>query len=145
MNAILSAVIGIMFYGVFNVVLDYEFRNYTTPFLIAIMSTISLGFSLVWLGQMKFSGKEIVYPDCRQLWILVFFCGLALFLGDSFFLSAYKSGESIFSLTTVSIMLPLSIAIFKGLFDQAWPNLWQVAGYVLASVVVFLLARGSVS
>lgn len=143
MNAILSAVIGILFYGIFNVILDYKFRNYTTPFLIAVMSVLSLSFSLAWLFQMKFSGKEVIYPDNWQLWLLVVVCGLALFLGDSFYLSAYKGGESIFALTTVAIMLPVSIAIFKGLVNQTWPNIWQVTGYILASLSVFLLARGS--
>lgn len=96
---------------------------------------LSIGFSY-------FNNQHVVAPHGSMI-LLAIFCGALYFVADIFYVGAFTSGGNLMTITIIVMMFPVVSSAMKYVWVRELPNSYQIAGYLLAMLSVFLVVKGS--
>jgi len=143
MKPVLFACLAVLLYSSQNVILEQKLAKYHTVTILVYFYIVMLPVTLGWIAGLKITKQPFVAPSGIAI-LIALGVGLVYFFADFFFVGAYTSGGSVFSVTTIVIMLPVFASVIKYFWVGGLPNLYQIAGYILAFFAVFLVTKGSV-
>jgi len=77
--------------------------------------------------------------------LFAFAIGVIYFVADFSYISAFTAaGGSVMAVSTILIMTPVFSSLVKYVYTGgALPNGYQIAGYVLAVVAIYLIGKGN--
>ncbi len=142
MKPVLVATIGMAFYAAAAILIKQKLEGFNTFSILVYWYATMLPLSLGALFVYKVIDKPIAAPVGNSIYWAIG-VGVAFFLADSAYISAYEMKGDVFAITTVSVLVPIFVAIIKNFLTGTWPNKYQVAGYVLAAIAIFLIVKGS--
>lgn len=138
----LLALAAVLLYATQNVLLEQKLAKYSTPALLLIFYLVMAPLAGLRLWYLSASGQGVNFPIGTGLGLAVF-AGLMYFAADYCFVGAYTSGGDLLTITTIVILFPVAASIAKYLWVGELPTIFQVAGYLLAIVAVWLVIKGS--
>lgn len=141
--ALLYAIGAVFLYAVQNVALELKLAEENTFKLLSLMYTVMLPISLMawWYTAEDADGLEFL-SDTEQIGFILLI-GVVYFFADTSFVSAYTvAGGNVLTITTIVIMFPLFAALIKYFFTASLPNIYQLGGYALGAIAVWLMSYG---
>jgi len=141
MKSIIFTCIAVGFYAITNIVFEQKLVRYSIG---AIMTHFSIGTLICSLAMLIWekTTQSSALPPKTEIPLI---CGVAIlfFLADYFYIGAYKLGGNVFTITTIFVTFPAFAALIKFLWIGSLPNIYQIAGYCLAVISVFLFVKGA--
>ena len=142
MKPVLLACLAVILYAGQNVMMDMKLSKFSTISILVLGYLVMLPLSLIRIGSMRLTGEAIVFPNGIFLW-LALLTGLIWFLADYAYVSAYTSGGSLLTITTIVTLFPVVASVAKFIWTGGLPNSYQIAGYILAATAVYLVGKGA--
>jgi drug/metabolite transporter (DMT)-like permease len=142
MKPVIFTLIATICYAIANVLFDLKLSKYNI--LSTIICYISVILVVAILGRIftKVDDASFDFPTGSAL-VAVIILGLIYVTADYFFVGAYTNGGSLVTVTSILTLVPVFASIIKFSINHTLPNRWQVVGYILASLAVLLVAKGS--
>mgnify|MGYP001581267508 CR=1 FL=1 len=141
-NPVFLTCMAVVFYALQNVIMEMKFAKYSTVAILVIGYSVMLPLTLARISQMRFTGEAVVFPTGAIL-AIAFMTGILWFLGDYSYVSAYTTGGDLVTITTIIALFPVVASIIKFFFTGAVPNVYQIAGWLLAIIAVYLVGKGA--
>lgn len=142
MKSILFAVGGIFFYAAAGVLMERKLSGFHTSTLMCVYGlVISLGG--IALRQTLYKENAGFDFPIDQTLFLFLVLGLVYVAADYCYVSAYTSGGTAVTVTTVAMLAPVFAAIIVLAIDRKLPTLWDLATFVSALVTLLLAFKGS--
>lgn len=140
MKSVLFAIVAIFLYALQNVIIQRKLSDvspignmlfFQVPILTLVVTIFLLKNKL---------GMEIKLPAQDQL-AFVFSCSILLFFADFCFFSAYNTGGSLATITTIACLLPVFASFINFVCDGKLPSLTQVLAWIFATISVVLISK----
>lgn len=144
MKPIVFVFLAVILYAFQNVLLEQKLSKFTASGLLVYFYLCMLPLAFFTVGYLKITGQEISLPRGSFI-ALTLVGGIIYFLGDFFYLSAYTSGGSVFTVTTIMMLFPLMASVIKFFWVGGIPNFYQIVGYMFGVVAVIFVVKGSAS
>lgn len=143
MKPIVFTLIAMFCYAASNVLVELKFSKYNTMVLVSCFSGVVCLVALIILAFTKSGDPTAHFPTGHMiLWMLGL--GIIYTIADSFYMGAYTSGGGLVAITCISMMMPIFATGIKFFIaDGPVPNLWHVAGYVLAACGLLCIVKGN--
>ncbi|HLC44970.1 MAG: hypothetical protein A2722_01280 [Candidatus Doudnabacteria bacterium RIFCSPHIGHO2_01_FULL_50_11] len=142
MKSIFYALTGTIMYAVTGVVIDLKLDKFSTVALELLFILPMLPIALIWLATQRATGQQVLYPLGTALWITMGL-GVVYFFADYFYLGAFTSGGDVMTISSIILIVPAVAALIKFLWVGGYPNMYQIAGYVLIAIAMVLITKGS--
>ena len=140
MRPILLAIAGMTIYALTGLFIEQKLGKYSIAAVVLLFVAPMVVVSAIWLAVQRQYGP-VSFPRGGLLW-LTLLVGVLYFVADYFYIGAFKAGGSAVVISTIAILAPVITAMGSHALGGAWPNGWQIAGYVMAASAVVLLAKG---
>ncbi len=131
MNTSLRVLISVVFYAVANLILDRKLSNFSLPSLMVMWEPVMLVCGWAFWGYYRYTDQPLVTPEFGWPFVFLVIMAVTYFIADSFYVSAYTSGGSLFTITTVFLAFPPVTGLLKVITDNQYPSRAQVLGYLL--------------
>lgn len=141
---VVFAVLALIFYAFQNVILEQKLSKYSTFAMLTYFYLAVFPLALAGLGYMKITKQPIIAPSGRMI-VLVYVVGLIYFFADSLYIGAYTHGGSALVVSTIVVLFPVMVSVVRHFWVGGWPNYYQIAGYILATLAVFLVVKGNLA
>jgi drug/metabolite transporter (DMT)-like permease len=144
MKVIIFSMVAMVCYAASNVILELRFSKYNNLTLMVCYGLVIWLVSLV--GRQLTATADPVYnfPVGKDLALLIVM-GLIFAAADYFYIGAYTNGGSLMTITCISIMFPVFASAIKFAVTHKTPNMWQIAGYIMAALAVILVTKGTLT
>lgn len=142
MKPVLFAISAVFLYSLQSVIMEQKLAKYSPGALLVFFYFTMLPLALLQVGYLKFTDKELIIPSSNIV-LLVFFVGVIYFIADFCYFSAYTSGGSLLTITTIVITFPVFASVIKYFCVKQPPNIYQVFGYFFAVIAILLVTKGS--
>lgn len=143
MKPIVFVFLAVILYAFQNVLLEQKLSKFTASGLLVYFYLCMLPLAFFAVGYLKITGQEISLPRGHFI-ALTLVGGIIYFLADFFYLSAYTSGGSVFTVTTIMMLFPLMASVVKFFWVGGVPNPCQIFGYIFGVLAVIFVVKGSV-
>ena len=144
-NSNLYALIGAIFYGVGNPVIEKKLSTITPISFIFCESLVM--FTCILLCQGFFSlaspSSGISIPNNISTWMWIILCTIFVFLGGMFYIKAFSSGGDAITISLMLLMSPVAAAVVSTIWTKKLPTAWHIAGYILAALAVFCIMKSN--
>ena len=144
MRAALLTLVAMMLFAMQNITIERKLSGVPTAALLTCFYAVTLPLAILRWIHLNTTDASAMFPSGTTL-VLSLGAGLMLFFGDYCYFSAYTTGGSAISITTIGIMLPIFVSLGTFLMTRSTPNGYQILGYIFAVAAVFLVAKGSPS
>lgn len=140
-NPYVFTMIAVVLYGVMNVIQEQKFARFTPAVCLALYFSIMTPLFYTQWAFMRVTNQRVAVPGRSMLGYILLF-GIAYFLADWSYLTAYAKGGTAFTITTIMIALPLVTATVDALWGKTLPSIQQLIGYVVTAVGIYLVTTG---
>lgn len=142
MKSYIYALMGTALYAITGVVIEQKLEKFNTTALVLLFVIPIVPVALIGLWIQKSTNHEINFPTGSALWITMVL-GVTYFFADYFYLHAFTQGGNVVTISTIILIVPAVAAILRYFWVGGKPNVYQVAGYALIVVAMFLVAKGN--
>jgi len=138
----LFALLATLLYAVANVLIEHKFAKLNSLTIMLFYAVPIFFFGLVGRQIIGPSDPSLTLPVGSEM-ILLIILGLIIAGADYFYISAYTNKGGLLTITSILAMMPVVASLLKFALTRAWPNWWEVGGYLLALGAVLMVAKGS--
>lgn len=142
MKSIGYALLSLVLFAGENVVLQVKLSKYNATHVLVCFYLAMLPLALISTQLMKLL-PEKASPLPSSVYLLATIVGVVYFVADFCYVSAYTSGGSVMTVTTLVILFPVLASLMLYLYRRELPNGWQIAGYCVAFVAILLVTKGN--
>lgn len=139
---IVYAFLAMWMYALQNVIIEVKLSKYTTMVLLLYWYFTLVPLAVMGLGYMYLTAQNVIIPN-RNDAIMAIAVGVMFFFADFFYIGAYTNGGSLLAITTLVVLFPATAQLIKSGWVGGSFNYYHIAGYLLATIAVILIIKGS--
>ena len=141
MKPVLFSLIALFCTAPGNVIIQLRFSKYHSLTLMTCYISVILAITLGALRTTKTSDPSFCFPRGADLFAVVIL-GVIFFAADYFFVGAYTHGGTLFLVTSIIVLFPITASLIKYCFTRDYPNGYQLCGYLFGIIGVILVICG---
>jgi len=148
MKPIIFAVTAIALYGVSTVVIEQKLAKLNSLTILVGEFAITLAFAIlvrqILIIKDPANAINLAFPTEKATWIALLILGVIVFVANFLFCESLILGGNAVVITSLMILMPVVTIAVRTIWIRETPNMYCIAGYVLAALSVLLVAKGSI-
>jgi drug/metabolite transporter (DMT)-like permease len=144
MKPVIYSILAIICYALANVLVEQKLSKLNALTIMMCYSGVIFTLTCIALLIVRNTNEKVLQipPIGRLLWVALG-VGVVFTLADFFFITAYTSGGKLFLVTSIYVLFPVCASIIKYGMTGEKLNAWQLGGYVLATLAILCITKGS--
>ena len=147
MKPIIFALVAIFFYGTGSVIIEQKLVKLHVINILIIEFAITLLLALAvrqYLQTGSTTGGNLALPTDKATWISLLILGVIVFAANYLFNLSLILGGNAIVITSLMILMPVATVLVRNFWVREMPNIYCIAGYILAALSVLLVAKGTI-